>query len=795
MLNLVSQKVVRLGNYKSHAIVSLFNQYFGNIEFFKFLKIKSKPFLLVLICSNMSLFSCKKDSDLLSELVINEEIEVIYQHEIDGTKKTIIITEDFNWNEIPVAYSNANWEIINNFDLEDKVIQLPANVLLNFKGGFLNNGTIIGNESAIVSNSRNAIFESVDLAGSFNNEYTFLYWFGAVMDGTTDDREVFVETLKQANNIKSKILIDQDIFLDVAETAQKSIFLNDNTWIEGKNGDTNVIVNNLLSPAFYMALTENITIKNITFLYDQTYDATWGWDTEMHNSNLEQLKNYMEVVHNVQFPSWKPWSRSPIAWRSIFSIEAAKNVLFESVTLKAKGETANKFILWGVKLKEQYLSDQIVSNYDSPTGIPENITFNNFTLDGVIMGIQGIVNGIHTDGVTSYRYSDVQALDGSSIGGSGVGGLYWMPPPHLFYLNPDTSEKHITKNVNIFNTIDYGEYTGTTKVRGSSGYCNSLKLVEGVLNARVEDYKSYRRDGVWDIGAVTNGVFKNIYSESTSEIFKPSWGFHNARFVEGTMTNCTFKDIVVKDNSATAKIYPWNYPKGNSNTIDNLQLYVKDFAGTGPGPFGIFGSDNTIVNSGLNIEKHTATNDYASVIFHLDNILDNSSNNNYQVVVNGWRKIDEDPLKKKIRLIFARKANQNTNYAKVTDVDNNFVTEQKNAEQIETWFRSETITLGQGNEYLLDTTIPAGFSIASIEVTVLDDLVEGINASIGYSTVQKDNLAMNILGTKSTLKNTFNAETVLNESQNIYLFGNKDFSSEGQIKVTVELVRNSISDW
>ncbi|WP_157486433.1 hypothetical protein [Maribacter forsetii] len=751
---------------------------------------------LVLICLCFSSNSCSKDKDLLSEYVINEDEQVIiYQYEIDESKRTIVIPQNFDWKEIPEDYANANWEITFTFDLNNEVIHLPSEVLLNFNGGSLTNGSITGNASAIFSNNREAILKDVNLSGDFKNEYIFPYWFGAVMDGKTDDRDIFVETLKQAKNIGSKLLVDQDIFLDVEELGAKSIFLDDNTWIEGANEDINIIINNLLSPAFYMALTKDITIKKITFLYDQTYDANWGWDNAMHEANLNQLKNYMITSHNVQFPSWNPWSRSPIAWRSIFSLEAAKNVLFENVTLKAKGETADKFILWGIKLKEQYNSNQTISSYDSPTGIPENITFKDFTLDGAIMGIQGVVNGFKTDGITSYRYSDVQSLDGSSIGGSGVGGLYWMPPPHLFYLNPDTSERHITENVDIVNTIDYGNYTGTSKVRGSAGYCNSLKLVEGVLNARVENYKSYRRDGVWDIGAVTNGVFKNIYSESTSEIFEPSWGFHNARFVEGTMTNCTFNDIVVKDNSEIAKIYPWNYPNGNSNTIDNLQIYVKEFIGTGPGPFGIFGSENTIINSTLNLEQHSSINDYASVIFHLDDILDSSSNNHYEVVVNGWRKIDEDPLKKKVRLIFARKVNPNSNYAKVTDVDNKFIAEQVNVNETDTWVRSEFISLGQGNQYLLNTSIPSGFSISRIEVNVLEELAEGTKASIGFSTTQKDNLAANILSAKSTTTNVFNDEAVLNESQNIYFFSNQDFKNTGEIKVTIELSRKSVSDW
>ena len=762
------------------------------------LLLKQKKMLIqfAFICLYFCSVSCSKDNDLLAEYITNNDSEEIDYHEtIDPNKKTIVLPSDFDWNNIPSEYANANWDINFDFDLKNAIVRLPSDVTLNFESGRLFNGTVIGDETVIVSSNRNEIFSEVSLEGVFNNEYIFPYWFGAIMDGVSDDREVFVETLKQSVAINSKVLVDQDIFLDVEETGSKSIFLDSKTWIEGVGNDTHIIINNLLSPAFYMALTQDITIKQVTFLYDQTYDANWGWDNAMHEANLKQLKDYMSLAHNVTFSSWNPWSRSPIAWRSVFSLEAAKNVLFENVTLKAKGSTADKFIVWGIKLKEQYNSDQTISDYNSPTSIPENIVIKNFNLDGVIMGIQGVVNGFTSDGITSYRYSDVQTLDGSSIGGNGVGGLRWMPPPHLFYLNPDTSNSHITSNVKIFNTIDYGDYVGTKNVRGSAGYCNSLKLVEGILNAHVENYKSYRRDGLWDLGAVTNGIFKNIYSEATSDIFESSWGFHNARFVEGNFANCTFENITVKDISDEAKIYPWNYPNGNSNRIENLNLYVKEYVGSSPGPFGIFGSNNTILNSSLNIEKHSSKQDYASVIFHLDSILDYSRNNHYEVVVNGWRKIDADPLKKKVRLIFARKVNPNSNYAKVTDVDNNFVVEQVNANETDTWVRSEIISLGQGNEQLLNTTVPAGFSIKKVEVDILENLANGITATIGFSTTQKDNLASNIFNGKSTIVNQFDIENVFNDNKKMYIFGNQNFNATGKIKVTIELVRKNISDW
>ena len=198
---------------------------------------KIKPLITLLFTLVLSVFttSCNKDSDLLLEQVIHKTETAILEEEVktDPAKETIILPSDFNWKSISAEYANANWEITEVVDLEHMEVTVPPGVIMSFKGGFLKNGTLIGDDTSIVSSDRNRLFDSVDLAGSFSNEFIKPFWFGAVMDGVTDDRDFFVETLKQATGIKAKLLVDQDIFLDVEETGKKSIFLEDNTWIEG----------------------------------------------------------------------------------------------------------------------------------------------------------------------------------------------------------------------------------------------------------------------------------------------------------------------------------------------------------------------------------------------------------------------------------------------------------------------------------------------------------------------------------------------------------------------------------
>ena len=118
-------------------------------------------------------------------------------------------------------------------------------------------------------------------------------------------------------------------------------------------------------------------------------------------------------------------------------LDGSENVSFENVIIKAKGETADRFIPMGIKLKVQNTPNQVVNSGDVGLfDIPRNISLKDVTFDGVLMSIQGTVENFSTDGLKGYRYSDAQTEFGTHIGG--FDGLeYNFPPPHLMYLNSD----------------------------------------------------------------------------------------------------------------------------------------------------------------------------------------------------------------------------------------------------------------------------------------------------------------------------------------------------------------------
>ncbi len=730
--------------------------------------------------------SCKKDTEF-SETVLLPEEEVIIDVE-----NTIVIPENFDWSNIPVDYKDAVWDIQFDFDLNAATIVLPKGVTLYFTGGSLTNGTVMGDgTSAIVSKTKYQIFEGIDLAGTFVEEqYLMPYWFGAVMNGITDDRDVFVETLAQAHAVTARVMVDKNMFLDVEETGTKAIFIQDNTWIEG-NGDIKITVNNLYSPVFHMALSENVTYKNFTIEWNQKYDAANMRPEILVGINQQVTEKWLAENKSITFSYTNPISNSVLSYQSIFLLDGAQNINLENITIKAVDDvTADRFIPMGIKFKSQFDANQVIQNESAATRkMVSKIRMTNVIFDGTLMAIQGTVDDFITDGMKSYRYSDAQTANGSNIGAfDGTG--YNFPPPHLMYINANQFDDN-SSNIQILNTIDFGEYVGTYDTRPTlSGYCNSLKLTDQPNNVVVKNYKSFRRDGLADLGSITNGVFENLYSESNSSIFNPDFKFKVIRFL-GILENCVFSDIVIKDQAEIAEIYPFNAIEGNNVKMDNVELYLKELNTSEDGFWGFFGSYNTITNSFLNIEKHSSTDPYKSILLHDSETMKTCKDNSYNITVNGWRSLNDDPSGICIRLPFTTAENQNSNYAKIIDTNNNFVIEQEDNIRKDIWTRNEVINLGSGNKHELEINIPAGFVVESAIAETLDNLEEGIEVSIGTSNSLKNNLISTISKTTGIVTKFVNEIIPETGDREVYLYSNADFNNRGKVEITLKLVRGS----
>lgn len=84
--------------------------------------------------------------------------------------------------------ANTIYVIQYDYDLKEASINIPENCVLQFDGGSLSNGTIVGNKTSILS-SMYQIFTNVSVDGTYNVDTAYSEWFGSKGDGITDDRE------------------------------------------------------------------------------------------------------------------------------------------------------------------------------------------------------------------------------------------------------------------------------------------------------------------------------------------------------------------------------------------------------------------------------------------------------------------------------------------------------------------------------------------------------------------------------------------------------------------------------
>lgn len=84
--------------------------------------------------------------------------------------------------------ANTIYVIQYDYDLKEASINIPENCVLQFDGGSLSNGVIVGNKTSILS-SMYQIFTNVSVDGTYNVDTAYSEWFGSKGDGITDDRE------------------------------------------------------------------------------------------------------------------------------------------------------------------------------------------------------------------------------------------------------------------------------------------------------------------------------------------------------------------------------------------------------------------------------------------------------------------------------------------------------------------------------------------------------------------------------------------------------------------------------
>ena len=118
------------------------------------------------------------------------------------------IREGFDFTSIPVNYANSVWEIRYSFDLGAASIILPEGITLEFKGGFLKNGTLVGDNTKIRAGLEQIFNINVNWGGTWDIEAALPEWWGAVGDANvstglgTDNYAAITKAKDSYNPIK-----------------------------------------------------------------------------------------------------------------------------------------------------------------------------------------------------------------------------------------------------------------------------------------------------------------------------------------------------------------------------------------------------------------------------------------------------------------------------------------------------------------------------------------------------------------------------------------------------------------
>ena len=172
-----------------------------------------------------------------------------------------VIPSDFDWNNIPASYAHSIWEIRYEFDLGDLSVTLPANVVLRFEGGILNNyNSILGTNTEIEEGLVWSFDGLGELAGTWNLLKIYPEWFGALGDGTTYDADSFISAVSFLNIMGGGNLIltaGKDYVID------KEILLFSNIHILGNGTHITVATTNYdVSPNRNFAIFTTVHIPS-----------------------------------------------------------------------------------------------------------------------------------------------------------------------------------------------------------------------------------------------------------------------------------------------------------------------------------------------------------------------------------------------------------------------------------------------------------------------------------------------------------------------------------------------------
>lgn len=196
--------------------------------------------------------------------------------------------------------ANTIYVIQYDYDLKEASINIPENCVLQFDGGSLSNGTIVGNNTKIKTELEK-IFNNITIDGDWNVVEAHPEWFGALPDGIYDCTDAIQKTINSFDVTK----LNNGVYF-----INSTIQLRSHVVIFGEKGKTTIKspvtkefdVNDLpdantLPYVFYSEKAVKVLFKGISFMLGDYYNGIGFKQTINGNTDEWDAKIYIDNCH------------------------------------------------------------------------------------------------------------------------------------------------------------------------------------------------------------------------------------------------------------------------------------------------------------------------------------------------------------------------------------------------------------------------------------------------------------------------------------------------------------------
>ena len=464
-----------------------------------------------------------------------------------------------------------------------------------------NPGGVTGTAPAPVSNSTTALLTGASSSSSATVRKSIKNW--ASCNGVTDDNDALARALSAAKNAAFTLVIDCPLLIKIGQDIAKPIFIDSGTTVEFLAPVGKITVDNIYIPAFVMANSRDITLKDWNVEYNAALPVKAGVGYENKGQlysgtspggafSDQRMSAWLTANRGVKFDRSKGWVAArwpgPTNVCAIFYMTGStQDVTVSGMKVYAPANVGgDRFIPTVYSTNTDWKSRQTVTSdtmADSNSlAVPSDLIFTDISLDGIYMGWVGIAKNVLVENVISNRYGDLQDSSGNNVGGVGK----WFAPPHLFYWSLQflTDKNLWSSNIQIKNVNDLGVRFGTARDKGGSdtvsGSAPSLKI--SCIDCVIDTYKSARPDGFIDVLTSTGLTVSNVTATfDTSFTNNLYYGF---RWPATDYKSVTFENVSITDTAAVSykqPIGPANMVGNDDIVLSNVQVTVNKWGGSG----------------------------------------------------------------------------------------------------------------------------------------------------------------------------------------------------------------------